>query len=83
MIDGKVKIIKNSFYKDSSGDKSIVWDTSNSNDWDRPATLKTELNGSGFYGNTNYIDETIKSYIANGTWYTGGQKGSYVSKLWR
>ncbi len=76
IIDGKIKLIKNSFYKDSSGSITIVWDTSNSNNWDRPADLKTELNGTNFYGNTSYIDETSKSYIVNGTWYTGGQNGT-------
>ncbi len=71
IIDGKVKIIKNSFYSASK-----AWDTTGgtygSNNWDRPADLKTELNGASFYSNTNYIDETSRSYIANGTWYTGG-----------
>ncbi len=67
IIDGKVKLIKNSFYSTSK-----VWDTSNSNNWNRPADLKTELNGESFYSNTNYIDEISRSYIANGTWYTGG-----------
>ncbi len=76
VIDGKIKIIKNSFYKDSSGNTAIAWDTGNSNNWDRPATLNTELNGESFYSNTNYIDETSRSYIAKGTWYTGGQNGT-------
>ncbi len=70
IIDGKMKIIKNSFYSES-----IAWDTTGtygSNNWDRPADLKTELNGTSFYSNTNYIDETSSSYIENGTWYTGG-----------
>ncbi len=71
VIDGKMKIIKNSFYS-----TSIAWDTSNSNNWDRPATLKTELNGANFYSNIDYIDETSRSYIANGTWYTGGVKNN-------
>ncbi len=72
VIDGKMKIIKNNFY--STG---LRWDTTGgtygSNNWDRPADLKTELNGTSFYSNTNYIDETSRGYIANGTWYTGGE----------
>ncbi len=71
VIDGKMKIIKNSFYS-----TALRWDTTGgtygSNNWDRPATLKTELNGTSFYSNSNYIDEVSRSYIANGTWYTGG-----------
>ena len=67
VIDGKVKIIKNSYYN-----VSIAWDTGNSNDWGKPATLNEELNGDSFYGNTNYIDAISKTYIANATWYTGG-----------
>ena len=67
IIDGVPKLIKNSYYS-----TSIAWDTTNSNDWGRPASLKIELNGSNFYGNTNYIDISHKGYIVNATWYTGG-----------
>ncbi len=77
LIDGKVKLIKNSFYSTSK-----AWDTTGgtwgSNDWDRPADLKTELNGTSFYSNASYIDETNRSYIANGTWYTGGINSPYT-----
>ncbi len=77
IIDGKVKLMKNSFYSTSKS-----WDTTGgsngSNNWNRPADLKTELNGISFYENTNYIDETSKNYIANGTWYTGGINGPYT-----
>ncbi len=77
IIDGKMKLIKNSFYS-----TALRWDTTGgtygSNNWDRPADLKTELNGASFYSNTNYIDETSKSYIANGTWYTGGINSTYT-----
>ncbi len=74
VIDGKMKIIKNSFYSTSK-----EWDTSNSNNWDRPATLKTALNGTSFYSNANYIDETNKNYIVNGTWYyTGGINSTWT-----
>ncbi len=71
IMDGKMKIIKNSFYS-----TALRWDMTGgdygSNNWDRPADLKTELNGTSFYSNANYINETSKGYIANGTWYTGG-----------
>ncbi len=71
LIDGKMKLIKNSFYS-----TALRWDTTGgtygSNNWDRPADLKTELNGTSFYSNPNYIDETSRSYIANGAWYIGG-----------
>ncbi len=75
LIDGKMKLIKNSFYG-----QYIAWDTAGgtygSNNWDRPADLKTELNGESFYTNTNYIDETSRSYIVNGTWNTGSIKSN-------
>ncbi len=77
VIDGKMKIIKNSFYS-----TSLRWDTTGgtwgSSNWNRPADLKTELNGTSFYSNTNYIDETSRSYIANGTWYTGVNGSDYT-----
>ncbi len=78
MIDGKMKLIKNSFYSES-----IVWDTTGetpfgSNNWDRPADLKTELNGPEFYENASYIDEISKSYVANGIWYIGSNGTDYT-----
>ncbi len=77
IIDGKTKIIKNSFYSTSK-----AWDktggTNGLNNWDRPADLKTELNGTSFYENSDYIDEVSRSYIANGTWYTGGILSPYT-----
>ncbi len=79
IIDGKMKIIKNSFYSTSKA-WDITGGTRGSNNWDRPADLKTELNGTSFYSNTNYIDEASRNYIANAMWYIGGQKvvGDYT-----
>ena len=69
---GRMKIMTNYYY--STGKR---WDTSGgtygSNNWGRPADLKTELNGSSFYSNNTYIDATHRGYIINATWYTGGQ----------
>ena len=70
---GRMKIMTNYYY--STGKR---WDTSGgtygSNNWGRPADLKTELNGSSFYSNNTYIDATHRGYIINATWYTGGQQ---------
>ena len=69
---GRMKIMTNYYY--STGKR---WDTSGgtygSNNWGRPADLKTELNGSSFYSNNTYIDANHRGYIINATWYTGGQ----------
>jgi len=70
---GRMKIMTNYYY--STGKR---WDTSGgtygSNNWGRPADLKTELNGSSFYSNNTYIDATHRGYIINATWYTGANK---------
>ncbi len=77
IIDEKVKIIKNSFYSTSK-----AWDTTGgengSNNWDRPADLKTELNGVSFYENNDYIDEISRNYIVKGTWYIGPIGSDYT-----
>jgi len=74
-FDGKLKIITNYY---SETEKSF--DTSDSNNWARPATLNTELNGSSFYSNDSYIDATHREYINNATWYIGGESpaGTYT-----
>jgi len=71
-FDGKLKAIANYYY----GTRKKLDSTGGAygnNDWGRPADLKTELNESSFYTNNTYIDEIHRSYIANATWYTGGQ----------
>ena len=67
MIDGNVKMIKNLHYN-----TMVLFDTDNSNNWDKPATLRLQLNDELFYNNTTYIDESIKKYILNATWYIDG-----------
>ena len=69
--DGKMKIMTNYYYSESK-----AWDTSDSNNWGRPADLKTELEGSSFYSNNSYIDGTHREYIVDATWYTGGTASS-------
>ena len=53
--DGTIKIMKN----DSIGD--IVWDTSGSNNWARPATLNTYLNRTYY----NRLNVTAKNQIVS------------------
>ncbi len=60
--DGTIKIMKD----DSIGD--IEWDTSNSNNWNRPASLNTYLNGDYYNG----LTATAQSQIVEGTYYAGG-----------
>ena len=59
--DGTIKIMKTA----SIG--NIAWDTSNSNNWARPATLNTYLNGTYYNG----LNSTAKSQIASHTWKVG------------
>ena len=61
-IENRIKIIKDQ----SIGDRS--WDTGESNNWARPATLNTELNS------------TSKSMISNAKFYLGGYGGSKIKK---
>ena len=61
-IENRIKIIKNQ----SIGNKK--WDTGNSNNWARPATLNTELNTTYL----NSLDSTAKSMIGNTKYYLGG-----------
>ena len=60
--DGTIKIMKD----DSIGD--IEWDTSNSNNWNRPASLNTYLNGDYY----NSLTSTAQGQIVEGTYYAGG-----------
>ena len=59
--DGTIKIMKNG----SIGD--IAWDTSDSNNWNRPASLNTYLNSTYYNG----LDSTAQSQIVEATYYAG------------
>ncbi len=81
VFDGKMKIMTNYYY----GTIQSRWDsaggTLGSNNWGRPADLKTELNGSSFYSNNTYIDATHRGYITMGTWYTGSESPKAIHTL--
>ena len=59
--DGTIKIIRN----ESIGD--MAWDTSNSNNWSRPATLNTYLNNEYY----NSLTDVAKEQITSGTFKIG------------
>ena len=59
--DGTYKILKNELLPEQA------WDTSNSNNWAKPATLNTYLNGE-YYTN---LDSSIKDNIVSHTWGIG------------
>ena len=59
--DGTYKILKNDLLPNQ------VWDTSNSNDWAKPATLNTYLNGEYYNG----LDSSIKDNIVSHIWGIG------------
>ena len=65
-IENRIKIVRN----ESIGYK--FWDTSDSNNWARPATLNTELNTTYL----NSLDSTAKSMIGNAKYYLGGYNDS-------
>ena len=62
-IENRIKIIKDQ----SIGNKD--WDTSDSNNWTRPATLNTELNTTYL----NSLDSTSQSMIGQAKYYLGGK----------
>ena len=62
--DGTIKIMKDA----SIGDRA--WDTSRSNNWARPATLNTYLNGTYYNG----LNATAKSQIVAKDWSIGAIK---------
>ena len=85
VFNGQMKIMTNYYYAKANdiGRVGMLWDDSDANgnnNWARPARLNTDLNGNLFYNNTAYIDEAHRGYIANGTWYIGGENpsGSYT-----
>ena len=65
-IENRIKLIKDQ----NIGDKS--WDTCESNNWARPATLNTELNTTYL----NSLDSTSKSMIGDTKYYLGGYNTS-------
>ena len=62
-IENRIKLIKDQ----SIGGK--YWDTGNSNNWARPATLNTELNTTYL----NSLDSTSQSMIGDAKYYLGGK----------
>ena len=60
-VDGTYKILKNDLLPRQA------WDSSNSNNWARPATLNTYLNGEYYNG----LDSSIKDNIVSHTWGIG------------
>ena len=62
-IENRIKLIKDQ----SIGGK--YWDTGNSNNWARPATLNTELNTTYL----NSLDSTSQSMIGQAKYYLGGK----------
>ena len=59
--DGTYKILKNELLPEQ------VWDSTNSNNWARPATLNTYLNGEYL----SSLDSSIKDNIVSHTWGIG------------
>ena len=59
--DGTYKIVENELLSNQP------WDSSNSNDWARPATYNDYLNVS-YYNN---LDDTVKKYIVSHSWGIG------------
>ena len=69
-IENRIKLIK---------DQSIgnyKWDTGDSNNWDRPATLNTELNIIYL----NSLDSIAKNMIGDAKYYLGGYNTANIQK---
>ena len=62
--DGTIKIMRD---EDINTYDNLAWDTSNSNNWNRPATLNTYLN-STYY---NSLTSTAQSQIVSHEWSVG------------
>ena len=62
--DGTIKIMKDA---DINTSNNLAWDSSASNNWNRPASLNTYLN-STYY---NSLSSTAQSQIVEGTYYAG------------
>ena len=68
-IENRIKLIRN----ESIGNKYWDTNTSNSNNWARPATINTELNTTYL----NSLDSTSTSMIGNTKYYLGGKYLTY------
>ena len=62
--DGTIKIMRDA---DINTSDNLAWDTSDSNNWNRPASLNTYLN-STYY---NSLSSTAQSQIVEATYYAG------------
>ena len=67
--DGTIKIMKDGNINTSN---NLAWDTSTSNNWNRPATLNTYLNGDYY----NSLTSTAQSQIVDGAYYAGAVTGN-------
>ncbi len=68
LFGNNVKIIR------ASTIGSIAWDTTGSNNWRRPATLRTLLNGDYYNSSGSYTSNglgNVKSYIQSHSWNVG------------
>lgn len=59
--DGTIKIMR------TASIENMEWDSSNNNNWTRPATLNTYLNGTYY----NSLNSTAKNQIVSHTWKIG------------
>ena len=59
--DGTIKLMKD------DGIRYIAWDTSDSNNWNRPASLNTYLNSTYYNG----LNSTAQSQIVEASYYAG------------
>jgi len=70
VFNGQIKIVRNNYYSAITS-----WDTSNSNNWSRPATVNTELNGT--YWNT--LNGTAQAMVDQShSWGIGGISSGYT-----
>ncbi len=62
--DGTIKIMRDA---DINTSNTLAWDSSRSNNWNRPASLNTYLNGTYY----NSLTTTAQSQIVEATYYVG------------
>ena len=62
--DGTIKIMRDA---DINTSNNLAWDSSVSNNWNRPASLNTYLNSTYYNG----LNSTAQSQIVEGTYYAG------------
>ena len=67
--DGTIKIMRD---EDINTSNTLAWDTSRSNNWIRPASLNTYLNGTYY----NSLTTTAQSQIVEATYYVGAVTNS-------